>query len=110
MIIPLGVDVPMECRPFVNWLMVGGMIYRWKNPPAATAPLQYADYLNEQAWKNENQYDAPKIPLYPQAGSAESEFIQFTCVYGKNIKTSVKNAGRTGKCPKCRNPIKIPKP
>jgi membrane associated rhomboid family serine protease len=86
------------------------IIYRRGNPPAATASLQYADYLDEQAQKNENEYDAPKMPLYPQGGSDESGFIRFTCACGKSIKTSVKNSGRTGKCPKCKNTIKIPRP
>ena len=27
MIIPIGVDVPMERKPFVNWLMVSGMCF-----------------------------------------------------------------------------------
>jgi hypothetical protein len=84
------------------------VIRQRKDPAPAMASQQYADYLNEQAQEEENEYDAPKMPVAPQATAAEPEFIRFTCFCGKSIKTPVKNAGRTGKCPKCKNPIRIP--
>lgn len=86
-------------------------VIKQRNDPApASASDQYANYLNEQAADEENEYDAPKKSLYPQGQPDEPEFIRFVCFCGKEIKTHAKNAGRIGKCPRCKNPIKIPEP
>ena len=39
---------------------------------------------------------------------AEEEFIRFTCSCGKRFKVPRKLAGKTGKCPQCKMPVKIP--
>lgn len=58
--------------------------------------------------------ERPSIPLEPptpiplEPETPKEEFIHFTCSCGKRFKVPSEYAGKTGKCPKCKNRIKIP--
>jgi len=46
------------------------------------------------------------IPFEPE--KPKEEFIRFTCPCGKRFKVPTELAGKTGKCPKCKNRVNIP--
>ena len=54
----------------------------------------------------EKTIDPEKIPLPAEPQS--DEFVRFTCTCGKKLKVPVKYAGKTGKCPRCKNPVTVP--
>ncbi|HUW20356.1 MAG TPA: rhomboid family intramembrane serine protease [Sedimentisphaerales bacterium] len=52
---------------------------------------------------------APKIETIPLEGEGPSEeFIRFACACGKRFKLPAAFAGKTGRCPQCKTPLKIP--
>lgn len=77
------------------------IIEEYRNPVKEMfSPSQtYEDYLNEQARNHERQQPA-FIP--------DPNFVIFYCPCGKRIKTSIDNAGKKGRCPKCKAAIKVP--
>ena len=84
-------------------------------PASQTSSQNYADYLDQQqAYDDqpepENQHDTPKIPTPIESKTLVKEVIRFECFCGKIIKTHTKNAGKKGRCPKCRTPIQVPQP
>jgi hypothetical protein len=48
------------------------------------------------------------LPTQSKAPTGDS-FIRFYCTCGKRIKVAAQYAGKTGKCPQCKQPVKIPK-
>jgi membrane associated rhomboid family serine protease len=46
------------------------------------------------------------IPL--ESEKRREDFIRFVCSCGKRVKVPPAFAGRTGRCPKCNSPVKIP--
>ncbi|MBN1392905.1 MAG: hypothetical protein JW947_08900 [Sedimentisphaerales bacterium] len=51
--------------------------------------------------------EPPPIPM-PEEPKIEEGFIHFHCSCGKGFKVPMKYAGEMGKCPQCKNRIKIP--
>lgn len=43
-----------------------------------------------------------------EAEKPEDEFIRFSCECGKRIKVPREYAGETGRCPRCKRPVKVP--
>jgi membrane associated rhomboid family serine protease len=49
------------------------------------------------------------LPSQSKTGTGDG-FIRFYCTCGKRCKVPAQFAGKTGKCPQCKQPVKIPKP
>lgn len=49
---------------------------------------------------------AEKIPF--ELEEPKEELIRFACSCGKKVKAPLKYAGKTARCPQCKNPVKIP--
>jgi membrane associated rhomboid family serine protease len=70
---------------------------------ALQSPLSVDDFFRQSESKAESS------PQQSNAGINDG-FIRFYCNCGKRHKVSVEYAGKTGKCPQCKQPVKIPKP
>lgn len=105
------------------------LIHKQKHPEEYKSTTEkYADYMKAQAEAEDQKYieqakqpepspEPQPQPLYPitpaetkkpTPAKTSAGFIKFKCACGKQIKTSSKNAGKKGKCPKCKNPITVP--
>ncbi|MHC4622376.1 MAG: rhomboid family intramembrane serine protease [Planctomycetota bacterium] len=52
---------------------------------------------------------APKIETISLEGERPpEEFIRFSCACGKRFKLPAASAGKRGRCPQCKTPVKIP--
>lgn len=62
----------------------------------------------QQQWEQaqNNTIERPPIPKEP--AKPKDPYIRFSCRCGQKIKTPTAQAGKIGRCPKCRTPIKIP--
>jgi membrane associated rhomboid family serine protease len=89
------------------------LIADYRNPPKEE-PSSYGGYLDMiQKGPQEEPKPVATIPFVPKTISFDppppkEEFIRFTCPCGKHLKMPSKYAGKMGKCPHCKNRVRIP--
>lgn len=84
--------------------------------PHRTSRGLFPHNFEDQQTETDPGIDAGKIdnrPPEPEYIDFEfikppEEFIRFVCTCGKKVKIQARYAGRSAKCPNCRNKIKIP--
>lgn len=121
-IISIGV-----ARTFGKGVMFGlGLCFLWfifypilafgSSDATVEAEPRPKDYLNVSPVAAGQQFytpapepaaELPPIPM-PEEPKIEEGFIHFRCSCGKGFKVPMKYAGSMGRCPQCKNRIKIP--
>lgn len=61
-----------------------------------------------QQRKQANKTTKERLLIPKEPVKSEDPYIRFSCRCGQKIKTPTAQAGKIGRCPKCRTPIKIP--
>jgi membrane associated rhomboid family serine protease len=67
---------------------------------------------SETVEKQQERADREKTEperITPEAEKAENDFIRFRCKCGHRIKVHKKDAGKTGRCPKCSRWVEAPR-
>lgn len=64
--------------------------------------------LDAEAFFNNPKQQNASLPAQKTTAQNNDGFVRFYCSCGKRCKIPIKFAGRSGKCPKCSQTIKIP--
>jgi uncharacterized paraquat-inducible protein A len=62
--------------------------------------------ISEREMAEKETVEPQKTPL--ESEEPKEELIRFTCACGKRVKVPAKYAGKTARCPRCKNRVKIP--
>jgi len=52
---------------------------------------------------------SPRVSVHTRPQEVPVGIIRFSCECGKKLKMPIQYAGKTGRCPLCKRPVKIPK-
>lgn len=104
-------------RSLLEWLA-------GEKDPGSADVSQYGDHLHRELQRVKAQEPAGQYQTEPVAAAtasaggdsdedilasiAQARMIRFSCACGKQIKVKSKYAGRSGRCPACKNKIRVP--
>jgi len=66
----------------------------------------FAPWQRQWEIKETEQPQPQTIPTEPE--NLKEELIRFNCRCGQKIKVAIEHAGKTGRCPKCKEKVKVP--
>ena len=86
--------------PRFGWLM-----QKTDQPPSQVAQNEQIAEPSASGQADLNDHSPRSAPASAESAKA---MIHFMCPCGKHIKVPAKYAGKMGKCPRCKNRLKIP--
>lgn len=77
-----------------------------KKPVIEELRKDFAPWQRQWEIKETEQAGPQTIQMGPE--NPKEEFIRFNCQCGQKIKVAIEHASKIGRCPKCKEKVKVP--